>query len=246
MTILGRRRHDAEILDREDIPPAELSASLQLVSEVNRHLGGIRSLRRHLAPLRGREHVRLLDVGTGNADVLRELVRWGGRWWGVGVDLRDAMLRIAAARGDPSTGRLDLVRADGLRLPFPDDAFDASIASLTLHHFPDGDAASLVAEMDRVSRHLVVVSDIERSLAAYLGARILAATRWRGDRITRHDGPLSVRRSFTPREMEALGRRAGLGGVRVHRHFPFRLALVGGTLGRDGAAGSSAAAPSSP
>ena len=47
----------------------------------------------------------------------------------------------------------------------------------------------------------------------------------RGNRITRNDGPLSVRRSFTPAELLALAERAGLRNARVRRRVAFRLVL---------------------
>lgn len=234
MTLLGGRSGETEILDREDVSHPELAASLARVTEVNRQLGGVRSLKRHLARFRGQDGVRLLDVGTGSAEVLRDLVAWGraggGRGWrGVGLDLSPAALRVAASRDELGGPDIRLVRGDGLRLPFRTGGFEVSFATLTLHHFSDDDAAAVVAEMARVSRDLVVVSDLERSFLPWLGAHLLAATRWRRDRITRHDGPLSVRRSFTPDELEAIGRRAGLETFGVRRHFPYRVVLAGRT-----------------
>jgi hypothetical protein len=81
-------------------------------------------------------------------------------------------------------------------------------------------------ELARVSRRAVVVSDLERSLPNWLGALVLGATVWRGNRLTRHDGPLSVRRSFTAAELVELAERAGFTGARAYRHFPWRLILV--------------------
>jgi SAM-dependent methyltransferase len=120
-----------------------------------------------------------------------------------------------------------VVLGDALRLPFADGSFDLTLCTLTLHHFPDDDAVRLVSEMARVARAAVLVSDLERTRLNYLGARALAATVWRGNRLTRHDGPLSVRRSFTAAELEDVGRRAGLSNVRVRRHIPWRVVLEG-------------------
>ncbi len=205
----------------------ELARSLAQVAQVNRWLGGSRSLRHHLAPLLdGRRGVSVLDVGTGNGETMREIGRWaaarGARWQMVGLELSAPVARLAGRRA-----RHAVVRGDARRLPFRDDAFDAVACTLTLHHFDDREAAALVAEMARVSRNLVVVSDLERTLPNYVGARLLALTLWRGNRITRHDGPLSVLRSFTAGELEQVGREAGLRQVRVRRHVPWRLVMEG-------------------
>lgn len=221
------RVHRAELLDGEVHDPDELAHSLDQVADVNRWLGGSGALRRHLRPLLERPGpVRLLDVGTGNGRTLDELLRWarrkGRRWEGVGVDRSAAVARIAARES-----RAPTVRGDALALPFSSGSVDVALCTLTLHHFPAEDAVLLLREMARVARELVLVNDLERHRLNHLAARLLALTVWRGNRLTRHDGPLSVLRSFTPDELLELGRRAGLGDPEVRRHFPWRLVLEG-------------------
>ena len=46
------------------------------------------------------------------------------------------------------------------------------------------------------------------------------------NRLTRHDGPASVYRAFTPAEMRRLSRDAGV-DVTVFRHAFWRMAVVG-------------------
>jgi SAM-dependent methyltransferase len=216
-----------EILDAPVDDPRELGRSLQHVAQVNRWLGGTRALRRHLSPvLRRNGMVRILDVGTGNGETLNEVAAWMRRRRSdvrcVGVDLSAQMLSFAL-RSEGVTW----LRADALRLPFPDQAFDAVTCTLMLHHFDDVAAAALVREMARVAAALVLVNDLERNVVNRAGARLLALTLWRANRITRHDGPLSVRRSFTAPELLEVGRRAGLRRPVVRRHFPWRLVLEG-------------------
>lgn len=224
---IARRSLRPEILDGPVENVRELERSLAHVAQVNRWLGGTRSLRRHLAPLlRRRSPLEILDVGTGNGATMREIGAWasarGAPWHMTGLELSAAVARIAV-RGAGAR----IVRGDALRLPFRDDAFDAAACTLTLHHFDDHAAVCLLREMARVSRELVLVSDLERTLPNYLGARLLALTLWSTNRITRNDGPLSVLRSFTLDELEQVGKDAGLRDVRVRRHAPWRLVLEG-------------------
>lgn len=231
MTLLNDRLHEAELLDGAHHEPRELAHSLEHVRKVSRWLGGLRSLRHHLEPLLTLPQVRLLDVGTGNGGVLEDLLGWGrsrgsGPWTGTGLD-NHAEILDAARLGRGLRPAPSLVLGDALSLPFADRSFDAVLSNLTLHHLCEPDAVLAVEEMIRVSRFLVLVSDLERSLLNYLGARFLSATWWRSNRITRHDGPLSVLRSFTPAELLEIGRRARLPAVRIRRHVPFLLVLEG-------------------
>lgn len=221
------RSYEPELIDAEGHDPQELAASLDQVAQVNAWLGGVRSLRPWLLrlALEAGPTLAVLDVGTGNGRTLRELTAWARRrdidLHGVGVDASTDAARIARAGGTT------VVRADGLALPWEDGAFDAVVCCLTLHHFGDEEAVALVREMGRVARRLVLVSDLERSRLHWWGARVLAATAWRGNRLTRTDGPHSVRRSFTRDELATVGREAGLADVRVERYLPWRLLLAG-------------------
>jgi SAM-dependent methyltransferase len=240
----ARIEHAVEYLDEPAHDLRELEASLDHLAGVNRWLGGQRILIRHIQPFlpRGRP-ARILDAGTGSADVPRALVRWARRHRRelsiVATDLHPQMVEIARSR---SAGYREITvqRADVCRLPFRDGSFDVALLSLTLHHFDDAEQLRALQELGRVSRRAVMVNELERNWANYVGARLLAATVWRRNRLTRHDGPLSVLRAFAPRELLDRARRAGLPEPRVHRGFFFRLLLVAGASGeRNDAAAAS-------
>jgi flavin-dependent dehydrogenase/SAM-dependent methyltransferase len=173
---------------------------------------------------------RILDVATGAADIPLAVARWA-RERGTAVEIVATdnhpprwNWRAQAVRGEPS---IRVETADALRLPYADGSFDVALCSTALHHFDDDeDAVRVLRELDRVSRIGFVVNDLARSRTALLGARLLAITVWRTPPVTRHDGPLSVRRALTAPEMRRLAERAGLADGTVRGHFPFRLALV--------------------
>ncbi len=70
-----------------------------------------------------------------------------------------------------------------------------------------------------------MVDDLTRSsigwLLAWTGTRLLCPSE-----VVHHDGPLSVRRAYTPREAADLARRAGWGEVEWRRHWPRRFQLI--------------------
>ena len=122
----------------------------------------------------------------------------------------------------------------------PDDNF--AVCALTLHHLPPADAAAALAELGRVARHGVLVVDLERSWPAYVGTWLWSRT-CTANPLTRHDGPLSVLRAFTPDELRDLATEAGLCAARVGRAPLFRLALVARGTSRSarGATGAASA-----
>lgn len=232
MTVLPRVEGARERMDAPDVDPRHLEDSLRHIAGVNRWLGGTRSLLRHLPLVLPPGRDRVLDVGTGSGDLPRAAAAWGrdrGRRLRItAVDLHPATLEAArrATTAGAGTPSIRLARADGLHLPFPDGAFDLALLSMTLHHV-EGDAqVRLLRELARVAAGgRILVGELQRAVPNWLGARLLAATLWRRNPVTRHDGPLSVRRAFTPAELLDLARRAHLGAPTVHRHFFYRLVL---------------------
>jgi SAM-dependent methyltransferase len=209
-----------EMLDGALDDPTALVGNLRDLRRANRFLAGIALTSRALDVLVGEAAdsgaaISLLDVGTGGADIPLALIdEWRRRSRRLDVTAIDERPEvIAAARaGDPridATPRLTLAVADGLSLPYPDLAFDVAHASLVLHHLEPVDAVALLREMDRVSRRGIVVNDLARGRLSWVGAWLLShlAT---GNRYSRHDAPLSVRRAYTLAEAHALVAAAGL------------------------------------
>lgn len=233
MASLPRAINARELLDA----PASLSdleESLRDVARLNRFFGGTWLIRVQVARLLERipvdQPVAILDVGTGGADLPVALVRWarrsGRRIRVLALDKSSQILGIARriAAGDPE---IVFLHGDGLRLPVKTGAMHVALVSLTLHHLQPSEVPALLSELNRATRLGFVVNDLLRSRLAYwlvwLATRLLTRSR-----MSRHDGPLSVLRAYSPREILEFARRADLTGIRIAR-YPWlsRLAVVG-------------------
>jgi hypothetical protein len=221
----------AELLDGP-LDARALRGNLRDLARINRLLGGsVLSWRAldaigwpaHLAP------ITLLDVGTGVADIPRDLLRRAARR-GLALevtatDVRPEMVVEAEAAGAGTPGLT--VRQIGEDLSdIADDAFDVVHASLVAHHLEPGQLIDLLAAMRRVARRAVIINDLDRARRWWIGAWLLTRVAT-GNRYTRHDAPLSVRRAYRPDELSALAARADLVELRRLRdRLGHRYALV--------------------
>lgn len=224
-----RRSLDLERLDTGDYTPDEYTVWLGEMRRIHNFFGELRALKRTL--LREIESsavssCSVLDVGAGNGYLLGELSKQmnGRRGVLVGVELS-----AEAAASIPLSGAL-AVRGDGTRLPFADAQFDHAFCTLMLHHLNDEDAVKLLAEMARVSRGKIFVSDLNRDRTAYYLYKLVAPAFFQ--RLTVEDGALSILRSRTPDELCALAEAAGLDQIEVVHSRINRLVLSGVRLQR--------------
>jgi SAM-dependent methyltransferase len=227
----AERSTKAELMDGTGYSFDEFIGSLADLRRVNRYLGGRRALAQHLFPMieaLGRRRVSLLDVGTGSADIPAMIVEWararGIELTFVVLDLNEyaAQAARAQAAGYPE---ISVVRADALRLPFAEGRFDFVLASLFLHHFETPQAARLIQGFARRARVAVIINDLRRHPIAYYSIKLLTSLFTR-NRLVRHDAALSVLRGFTARDVTKLAQAAGV-PLRLFRHFPYRLILIG-------------------
>ena len=222
-----RRAVDVEeLMDADDLDPATYAA---VVGDLARTNVVTLAARPTLAFLRraasSRDRLRVLDVGFGDGDMLRRIARWATRRdltvELVGVDLNPRSEPAARAH-TPAGSPIRYVTGDYADLA--NEPWDCVISSLVAHHMTRAQLVAFLTWMERHARVGWLVNDLHRHRFAYYGFPLLARiARWHP--MVRHDGQLSVARSFTPGEWPPLLADAGVSHARVFRAFPFRLCV---------------------
>lgn len=219
-----------EILDGP-VAPAVLAASLRDLDRLNARFGGyeltLARVRRAAARVARERPLVVVDVGGGDGGFARRLVGWArraGRPVRVVVVERDGAMLARARAACAGLAEVRLVAGDAAALPLADRSVDLVTASLTLHHLEPDDAVACLAGMAAAAREGAVVNDLLRS--RFTLALVWLVTRaLRLHPVARHDGPLSVRRAYSPAELRALADKAGLRRLAVRR-YPLLARLV--------------------
>ncbi len=226
---LSRRSALTELMDTEATDAADFARCLRDLATVNvvtlAHRPTLAWLNRAARALPPGAPLSVLDVGFGEGDLLRHIHRWGARRGLAlslsGVDLNPLSTAAAIAATPPELG-VRYVTSDVFAYR-PDPRPDLVVSSLFTHHLPDPAVVEFLRWMDRVAVRGWFVNDLHRNAVSYHGFRLLSrAAGWH--RFVRHDGPVSIARSFRRAEWRRLLAVAGV-RAELRWRFPFRYCL---------------------
>ena len=228
--MLEGRSLDEELMDDPALDPAIYSHVMKDLAQVNSITLARRPTLDFLSRALGqRKSFRLLDVGYGAGDMLRAIAIWVKRRGIaaelVGVDLNPRS-EAAARSATPADMSIRYVTGDyaDIGADIGGEGFDFIVSSLVAHHMSHDELIAFLRFMDAKARIGWFVNDLHRHRFGWYGFPLLAAImRWHP--IVRHDGRLSVARSYRPAEWQPLLDEAELLAARVVRRFPLRLCV---------------------
>lgn len=221
---LARRTLQAEYFDAPDLSAAEAREHYAWLGRINRLTQFDRPFRRWLPETVGVENcanLEVLDLGAGDGSLGRTLRDWadqkGWSWRFTDLDL-SPHTRPLNTSGRHVVGSVTA-------LPFPDESFDAVIATTMTHHLKsEADVVAHFREAVRVARRGVLLCDLHRNSLFAAGLwGVLVALGAPGE--FRRDGVLSVRRGWRVPEWRRLADTAGLTSARVWSEHGTRVLL---------------------
>jgi len=140
--------------------------------------------------------VHIVDIGCGFGDMLRRISLWAEeRHLPVqltGIDLNPDAIR--AAREVTIPGTVTFLAGDFYNYR-PPAGIDLVISSLLMHHLPDPEIVDLLAWMEANALMGWFINDLHRQPLPYHAFRMLSRLTTL-HRFVKHDGPVSILRSF--------------------------------------------------
>jgi SAM-dependent methyltransferase len=212
---------------------ADLRACLRDISRVTALLGGYRPTMHWLSHVYGvmpvqPRPIHIVDVGCGYGDFLRRIHRWAqDRNLPVtltGIDLNPDTVQVARAATIPGT----VTYLAGNAFDFhPPQGIDIVISSLVMHHLENREIVDLLDWMESNAKLGWFINDLHRQKLSWRLFRMLAAVMpWH--RFVKHDGPVSILRSFRTADWTALLKAAAIpaGGYAIRHYRPGRLCVA--------------------
>jgi SAM-dependent methyltransferase len=223
---LSRRSTEPEEMNADSTCADEYARCLRDLAAVNRitltHLPTLKWLARVTRALPAGAGISVLDVACGHGDLLRAIRRWADRR-GLsarleGIDLNPRSAAIANAATPPAMAIA--YRTGDVFDENPQPPPDFIVSSQFAHHLTDAELVRFLRWLDRHAARGWFIADLHRHALAYYGFPLLARVAgWH--RIVREDGRISIARSFSRADWEALLIEAGV-AADICWSFPFR------------------------
>jgi len=228
----SQRSQDQEVMDDLACSGEVVNQTLRELETINKLLGGnyvtLDGLGQLIADRKSASPLSLVDVGCGGGDMLRLIHRWSKKRKQdlvlSGVDVNPFIATYAQLHTPPEMNiRYDAV--DIFSESFASRQYDLLTGTLFFHHFSAAQLVHFFRQAKRQIRVGMVINDIHRHWFAYHSIKWLTRMFSRSSMV-KVDGPLSVLRAFTRRELEQILEEAGIKNYKIRWMWAFRWQVV--------------------
>jgi len=221
------RSNQFELLDRQDIPSADIERNMAELEFINRHLGGhaitIEGVRRLAGPQPG---LHVCEIGCGGGDngkaIEKSLQENNIHLSYTGIDINPHCIRVAENRIWIS--QIRFLISDYKKVVFANKP-DIIFCSLFCHHFKEAELVDMLRWMSDNAKAGFFINDLHRHPLAYHSIRLLTSA-FSNSYLVKHDAPLSVLRGFRKKELRDLLKQAGIQDFTIEWKWAFRWLIL--------------------
>lgn len=228
MLDLTHRSNAPELMDNPELPTAELIPALNDITKVNKLLNGnlitVKAIEKLFREYPEKKEWRIVDFGCGDGQMLRRVARYFKNHSNtidlLGVDLNAKSIRLGESL---SQGYDNITFEQRNILEVNEKEFDCDIllCTLTMHHFNDKEIVRFMEKFQKLAGTAIVVNDLERSPLSYQLFRVFSRIFMKST-IAKHDGRISIARSFKRKDLEAYAQELGLKKYSITKKWAFR------------------------
>ena len=218
-----------EKMDQPDVPVADIHQALRELETINKLLGGYNVIFNALNKIDFRDDVvSILDLGCGGGDILRAVADWAKKKKIkvklTGIDWNPVMTSFAAANAK------DYPEITFKTMSIFDNALLSEEAHITMntlfcHHFSNEEIKVLLKRMMELSSVAVIINDLHRNWFAYYSIKYITAV-FSKTYLVKYDAPLSVARSLSRKEWEAILNDTGASNYKLNWKWAWRWQII--------------------
>jgi 2-polyprenyl-3-methyl-5-hydroxy-6-metoxy-1,4-benzoquinol methylase len=227
MNDFTKRSNKKEILDRDDIPFADIKQNMQELNFINTYLGGHAISIQGLTKLIGdKKSVTICEIGCGGGDNLTAINNFckakniKAKFTGIDINANC----IAFAKEKTNIACVEFIISDYREVVFTEKP-DVIFSSLFCHHFTNEELTEMLKWMQCNCTTGFFINDLHRHPLAYYfikGATKLFSKSY----LVKNDAPLSVLRGFKKSEWQNILQRAGIKNYTLQWRWAFRYLIV--------------------
>jgi 2-polyprenyl-3-methyl-5-hydroxy-6-metoxy-1,4-benzoquinol methylase len=216
-----------ELLDKPDIPAADIKRNLYELSIINQKLGGHACTWNGFIQLaiKGKA-VHVCEIGCGGGDNLKTIELKASNKYPdlsfTGIDINPDCIRVAENNGWKKP--VQFLVSDYKKVHFQSKP-DIIFCSLFCHHFKENELIEMFRWMKENSRSGFFINDLHRHPLAYYSIRSLTSL-FSKSYLVKNDAPLSVLRGFKKKELEELLNKAGILKYTIQWKWAFRWLVI--------------------
>jgi SAM-dependent methyltransferase len=196
-----KRSYKPELLDSKKLSAETLTMVHNNLAWTNRILGNTQAITRLLK--QGPKPNLVLDIGCGNGSLLQEIKTTLG-------------VRVCGIELDPANKTfpgIPLEIADATRDPLPHA--DVAIALLVAHHLTETELQNMIRNVGKYTKRFIILDVVRSALPLWLFRLFIAPF---VHAINAQDGMQSVRRAYTPEEINQIVGQTLRGTGSAFRH----------------------------